>query len=182
MKIEASRTLRNIGNLRLTRRDFLKKGGLIAAGAATALSIPGIALAFKSPERKPVLKEEGKDIYPGWIENGISSDFIQKDKGHFYWLKEAIFTNPTLTDLTKDYYSYLTANEKAKNRLNPGEALYHAIEISYKKLSEQDKAKVSSRTSTEFEALHAGIVVFAAGFMPWFKEQDLAGLGVSLND
>lgn len=180
MRIEAGRTFRNIGNLRLDRRDFLKTG-MEVMGIGALVSILGVDLAFKTSDRWPILREAGKEIYPGWIEAGITSPFIQRDKGHFYWLKEAVFTNPALTDLTRDYYNYLLINQKEKKRLNLGDALSYGVGSAYRKLKDIDKSKVSTKTSTKFEALHAGIVVFAVGFMTWFKKSDLIRLGVPLD-
>lgn len=158
-----------------TRREF----GLLAG--ASGLGFVGGVNFLRTTERVPLLKEEDKTIFPGWIEANTSQKFIQQDKGHFYFLREAILNNPLLMELTQDYFQYFNSNLSQGKRLDLGEALSQAIESSHKKLTVMEKQKISSKSDLVLESVHAGLFVFAVGFVgQWWEASDLNKFGVSL--
>lgn len=160
-----------IWNLKMTRGSFIGLSVIAAVGP----------YALETPHKKTVQKEIDKDFYPGWIEADIQSPFIQKEKGHFYWLREAVLVNPALTTLTKDYFSYLEKNRKAGTRLSLGTAVAFSMDNAQKLLGDAAKSRIDPRTNVSLESIHLGAIAFAAGFMPWFDESDLARIGVKID-
>lgn len=161
------------------RRELLGnavKGGvvLLTAGAT------GTAVGLFTPERRTG-KEEGFDLYHGCFEDRTGAKFIDpNNRGHFPFLREAILNNPRLSDLTKDYYTYLEDNLRRKQRISLGDAFNFAVTSADKKLKDIDPAKIKPGTNPLLESLHAGLFAFAAGFMPWFSTADLKQIGVNL--
>lgn len=148
--------------------------GVLAAGAT------GTAVGLITPGRRAVRKE-GFELYPGWIEANTEARFIDpKNGGHFPFLRGAITNNPRLSELTRGYYAYLSGNLAGEQRINLGDALNFAIISADKRLKDIDPAKIKPRTNPLLESLHAGLFVFAAGFMPWFNTADLKKIGVDL--
>ena len=167
-------SLENVLDLRLTRGEFLKiLGAAVVLGAVGA----GLKLSFDK-DRQAIQKEEGKDVFPGWIEADLKSPFIQEDKGHFKFLREAVFSNPIIKEATREYFGYLNENLKAGKRIGLGDALKKAIELAQDKLSSKDPSKISDKVKLNLESLHAGLFVFAAGFMTFFETEDLEELDV----
>lgn len=163
---------------RVDRRGFLALAGssLLAAGG----------LAAYTPEKPPVSQKLEKptisEIFPGWIEKKIKSPFIRLDKGHFHWLKEAVFNNPLLLDSTRDFFSYLNENLQAGHRLGLGEMLSQAIALSRKRLNTIKSSNFDVRVNPDLEAVYAGAITFAASLNPWFSAGDLRKFGVPLRD
>ncbi|MDP3988092.1 MAG: hypothetical protein Q8P80_03015 [Candidatus Levybacteria bacterium] len=180
--MNAENILTRILEVKADRRGFLKgagKAGLTIAGSALIPAV-GLGSIFYIPEKSPIALEEGKEIFPGWIEKGISKPFIQKEKGHFPWLSEAVFNNPILYEGTRDFMSFLNENKKQGKRLSLTEALLYPIEKMNQRFSNFDKSKISNKINPEDESLRVAIFVFAAGFMPWFSEAELENFGVNL--
>lgn len=161
----ASRRTLELPSLRMSRRKLFSTG-LAAAGTvvgAAALHTPG----WLRPE------DNGFDIFPGWIERDIQTPFMQFDKGHFYFLREAIDKNPVLLSLTRDFFAYLTTHLQSKQRVVLGDAINFVIVKAHEKLGED---------ISDLEALHAAVFPLAAGFTAqWFTKSELENFGANFS-
>ncbi len=82
------------------RRQFLRLGlGILTASTFTE---EAVTTPQPIPQKEPVLI-----LSPGWIEAPVTTSFIQKEKGHFNHIREAIFKGPLLKEISTDFFSYL---------------------------------------------------------------------------
>lgn len=173
--------------LRMNRRDLFNF--VLGVGAsALGLTAGGVALArwaSQIPDRNP--KEENRSdyiIFPGWIEQKVTAPFLQSDKGHFFWMREAIFNNPLVLEATQDFFAYLTRNWRLGKRVRLGDALFYCMDKAQSLLDANWQA-VSPETNRVLEAVHLGLFAFAAGTTAnekWFTKEDLERFGIDVED
>ena len=167
------------------KEDPTKREALIWVAETAACTVSAAILAESSIQTINVLtknfnvlssrEKQNNIISPGWIERNVNADFINADNGHFQFLHDAIFNNPDLLDITKDYFSYLRENWKLRKSVEMDDAFEKAITISHEKLKDK---KFNGQTNIKTEAVHAATFAFAAGFMErWWSFDDLETFG-----
>lgn len=162
----------------ITRRHFMVGAGALGA-TGVVFSNPLVSIFTQDESTR---KELSETISPGWIEAKIQPPFVQVDKGHFHFLREAVLTNPMLHELTTDFFSYLRQNKEMGNKLGLGDTLGYVLLKTQERFKFLDKNQISAKSELGIEILHAASFVFAAGFMPWFSEKDLRSFGVTLKE
>lgn len=164
---------------KMSRRQFLW-AGIALAYLAAATSIPVILNTSQKDSWDNPWKK-GFVIYPGWIEDNVTAPLIQAQKGHFYWVRQAVFTNQIVKELTEISFKYLIENRDRHNRLAPGGVLSHTIATAGQKLDQIDAHQIHPDTNKDLEAIHLGSVVLAATFNPWYQPAEMEALGASIS-
>lgn len=171
----------------ITRRtaivDMLKGAAVVGfkVAAPGGVGVAVVKTLLFTPDRPEIKEDENYDFNPGWIEARTKAKFIDPDNdGHLPFLREAVINNPVLKDLTKEYFGYFNENLEKKQRIGLGDALYKAVEMTHEKLKNTDPSKINPKTNLILESMHAGLFVFAAGFMPWFSTDNLKEIGVNM--
>ncbi len=167
---------------RVLLTNTLKLGGLMAAATSTAAAAWEGGIILGATPQKETSHTHKSGVFPGWIEKPLESPFIQPNKGHFYWMREAIFSNSILFDLTAENFAYFNQALKEEKRLKLGDTLKHSINRAAQRLSELDPSTIDPRTNFSLEAVHAGLFSFTAVFTPWFSPDELRKLGVPIDN
>lgn len=167
-------------DVKMTRSQFMALTGVVAVSALSGLWQWGTSI----DEDVSLKKISDFPISPGWLESRTKAPFIDSNvanRGHFEWMRETIFVNPLLTDLTKDYFKYLNENLEKRQRLSLGDMISYTYENALKKMRQKYKGlQIDPETTLPLEAMHAGLFAFAAVTTPWFSEKDMNVFGVDL--
>lgn len=171
-----------------SRRSLLKAaagtaGAIYVAGAAgvgferAVAGAKSVAAAFKPVTRSPrAEREHDYELYPGCIEDKITQPFLQWNRGHFPWLREAINNNPILEEVTLEGFAYQEKQVKANTRIKFGREYAHLVNDAYSRLSRIPRQKVhpAFRDNLEFEANHFANIAHAAVYgTSWWDPEEL---------
>lgn len=175
----------------LTRRQLIAGGSAVALGAVlkadwdlfSYLGQETRKWALETPKKpsQQVLIDNNL-IYPGWIERRIESPLLQSNYGYLRWLTEAVNNNPELLNLTRIYYQALESRWQNSQRFELGEALFSAMYAGQLFMNQPGVDRLivaSTRFNREIEATHLGVLLFGAGFTPWFNLDQLKKMGMS---
>lgn len=157
----------------LPRRNFFKIG-LALSLAWKAATIPVSASLLTPPKdnnRRPD-HTSSLSVFPGWIEDSVTSPFFTTDKGHFTWLRLAVRNNQPITNLVKDFFQVLRQKEQEGYRFGLGEAFSYLVDKAHQQLGIDDSV----------EAVHAASVALAFCFNDKMSLFDLQSVGVSLKE
>lgn len=156
------------------RRLFQAAGGALATYA-------GAQWITATPSREPsVPKESTYMLYPGWIEQRVTEPFLQADRGHFRFVKQALEKNPILSDLTTQHFNYLLQNLKTGQRVKFGDDFQKAVDLAKGQI-EVMKNQISPLANPAVEAVHMALYMVTASHFTWWNEDDLARLNIPIH-
>jgi len=161
--------------LSVSRRTVI---GLLIVGTVTTLAgLEAEELAIPSgpePSPKPV------GYPPLWIESQVTQPLVQADKGHYFFLREEVFKNPEIVELTRGVFSYLKETKKLGVRAKLGNILLDTIQNSAKMFKRDNQ----SDENVDLEVAHAATVAFAAAGMGmmWWSGADLHEFGLAYDE